>query len=497
MNNYKNILHKKERLLFCGMTLVALGLTATNPVSIKADNVETLSGKIIKNASENSHVRDKTPIDAEKSVTAEWNGIKVSFDTESKTLTIPNCEIELQDGKDFESINSVIDGKKIDEIKHIVFDGKVKITGSATTMFANLDKLVDITGLDNLDTSEVTDMSLMFEGCISLKTIDLTNFDTSKVTNMNAMFYDCSSLTDLNVSKFDTRNVSSMMSMFNSCTNLKNITGLDNFKVKDVDFLAYMFNDDNSLTSLDLSGFKMDQGKAYFEENMLQGLSNLTSITLSKETTINNSGLNTPIIWQNVGKGCPEKPEATEKITSAALSAKYDGNHSNLPENETFVFFKKANSASVAPLIPNTPSASSSSVPNISKPDDKEKPSKNIKKPIVRVVVHPSYLYDENGITVNGKLATGTNISTYDTVYIKGKQFYSLGDGTFVKANNISGINRKLTHNAYEYNIKGKRANRKVLKKNKTVKTYGGAIKIHGKKFYMIAQNTFIKQANF
>lgn len=500
MSNNKTIFNKKGRLLLCGMTLVALGLTATSPVSVKADNEEVSSNNITKNASKNSPAQDKTPNDAEKSVTTNWNGIKVSFDTDSKTLVIPNCEINPQDGKNFEAINSIIDGKKIDKIKHITLEGKVKITGSAAYMFANLDKLTDITGLDNLDTSEVTDMSFMFEGCTKLNSINLSNFDTSKVTDMNAMFYDCSDLTDLNVSKFNTLKVTSMMSMFNNCTNLKSITGLNNFNVNDVNFLAYMFNDDKKLISLDLSGFKMKQNKAYFEENMLQGLTSLTSLTLNKETTINNSGFNTPIIWQNVGKGNLEKPEATETITSSDLAAKYDGNHSKLPENETYIFFKQANSASEVPATPTIPSVPSIPTPIIPNHDSEKNPtgsSENKIQPVDRTIIHNAYLYNKSGKRINGKYVTGTNVKTYGTEYINGKPFYSLGADQFVKANNISGVTRKLTHNAFEYNSKGKRANRKVLRKNKTVRTYGGAIKIYGKKFYMISKNRFVKKANF
>lgn len=495
MNKYKKFFYKKERLLFCGTALIALGLTVTNSSSVKAASEKAPSGKIVKDTSANSHTPDKTPVNNEKAITADWNGIQVYFDKASKTLTIPNGEIDLQKDKSFASINSLVDGKKIDRIEHISFTGKVKIVGSAAYMFANLDKLVDITGLNNLDTTEVTDMSFMFEGCTKLTSVDLSKFETSKVTDMNAMFYDCSSLTDLNVSTFNTLNVTSMMSMFNSCTNLKTITGLNKFNVKDVDFLTYMFNADENLISLDLSGFKMEQGKAYFEKNMLQGLTSLTSITLNKETTINNAGFTTPVIWQNVGKGSLEKPEGTEKIASRDLSAKYDGYHSGLPENETYVFFEQANStaASDTPITPSTPA------PIIPSHDGEKKPSDNNKnkKPINRVIIHTSYLYDKNGISVREKYTAGSNIQTYGSMYIKGKKFYSLGDGKFVKASNITGIKRKLIHNAYEYNSKGKRASRKVLKKNKTVKTYGGAIKIHGKKFYMISQNRFVKQANF
>ena len=44
----------------------------------------------------------------------------------------------------------------------------------------------------------------MFEGCSSLKEIDLYNFNTNNVTDMNQMFFGCSSLKKINLSNFNT-----------------------------------------------------------------------------------------------------------------------------------------------------------------------------------------------------------------------------------------------------------------------------------------------------
>ena len=44
----------------------------------------------------------------------------------------------------------------------------------------------------------------MFEGCSSLKYLDLSDFNTKKVTNMSRMFDQCESLISLNLSNFNT-----------------------------------------------------------------------------------------------------------------------------------------------------------------------------------------------------------------------------------------------------------------------------------------------------
>lgn len=50
----------------------------------------------------------------------------------------------------------------------------------------------------------------MFNGCSSLKELDVSGFDTSKTVNMGNMFSGCSSLESLDVSHFNTSNVKGM-----------------------------------------------------------------------------------------------------------------------------------------------------------------------------------------------------------------------------------------------------------------------------------------------
>ena len=54
--------------------------------------------------------------------------------------------------------------------------------------------------VSNFDTSNVTDMSSMFDGCESLQKLDVSNFDTSNVTGMSAMFFSCTALKNVYVS---------------------------------------------------------------------------------------------------------------------------------------------------------------------------------------------------------------------------------------------------------------------------------------------------------
>lgn len=104
------------------------------------------------------------------------------------------------------------------------------------------------------DTSEVTDMSRMFEGCSNLKRLDLSGFQTSKVTDMSWMFQCCSELVALNISHFDTSSVSTMRFMFSSCCALTELN-LSFFNTSNVTIMGEMFSGCYSLTKLDVSGW--------------------------------------------------------------------------------------------------------------------------------------------------------------------------------------------------------------------------------------------------
>ena len=58
----------------------------------------------------------------------------------------------------------------------------------------------------------------MFDGCSSLKKLNISNFNTNNVTKMGCMFRGCSSLKELNLSNFNTNNVTNMNYMFEGCS---------------------------------------------------------------------------------------------------------------------------------------------------------------------------------------------------------------------------------------------------------------------------------------
>ena len=140
-----------------------------------------------------------------------------------------------------------------------------------------------------INTSQVTDMSSMFNYCKRLTSLDLSGFETSNVTNMSSMFDNCNALTSLDVSSFNTSNVVYMASMFGNC---KALTSLDlsNFETSKVNNMSNMFYYCNRLTSLDLSSF--NTSNVIYMGTMFQNCRGLTSLDLSGFETSKVTNMN-------------------------------------------------------------------------------------------------------------------------------------------------------------------------------------------------------------
>ena len=152
-----------------------------------------------------------------------------TYESDTETLTFEKYEGEslpsdsesewVEDGKSvFEMF-----GSSLRDIKHIVINESFK-TFTPTTLscfFAALSELETITGLEYLNTANVTDMSFLFDHCQKLTSLDLSNFNTAKVTNMNRMFSNCSNLKAIYASdKFITAAVTKSENMFSYCGSL-------------------------------------------------------------------------------------------------------------------------------------------------------------------------------------------------------------------------------------------------------------------------------------
>ena len=206
------------------------------------------------------------------------NGVEVGTLTTSVSNSFAdiNAEVVYKIQQQYENMTPRVltnSDKTID--KNIYFipakkDGTLLLdTSNVTNMNNMFQGCSNLTSIPLLDTSNVTSMNSMFGVCSSLTTILLLN--TSNVTDMGYMFTECESLTTIPL--LDTSNVTNMHNMFTDCSSLTSIPLLD---TSGVTYMYSMFQGCSNLTSIPL----LDTGNVTYMSNMFSGCSSLTTIPL-------------------------------------------------------------------------------------------------------------------------------------------------------------------------------------------------------------------------
>ena len=148
-----------------------------------------------------------------------WNDAQTDYDDVNHTLTIK--------GGALTNPNPIYQqfANKVNDLQTIKITGKVNLSGSAKGLFSNLTNLKTIEGLENVDVTNVTDMSYLFNGDTNLTRLDLSYWAPKNTTDMNHMFSNCTNLERVYIkispyaerypgNIFDTANVTNMSAMF-------------------------------------------------------------------------------------------------------------------------------------------------------------------------------------------------------------------------------------------------------------------------------------------
>jgi len=141
-----------------------------------------------------------------------------------------------------------------DQINRIIFTGSITAGTSLQGLFHFLVNVETIEGLGYFNTSNVTNMSVMFAETQSLTELDISEWDTSNVVDMSDMFSRASSLTELDITNWETSNVENMSGMFFATHALREID-LSNWETGNVTDMSGMFRYTHSLTELDISNW--------------------------------------------------------------------------------------------------------------------------------------------------------------------------------------------------------------------------------------------------
>ena len=167
------------------------------------------------------------------------------YDSATKKYTFK--EVSVEEVSQNENAHLIYDGMKISNLPNyaslekVVFEESFKKFEPTTlsSFFKELKSLTSIIGLENLNTTHVTDMSKMFYNCYNLNSLNLSQFYTGNVEKMNEMFYNCHGLNSLDLSAFNTAKVNNMYRMFYYC--YVRTIDLSSFNTANVENMDEMF----------------------------------------------------------------------------------------------------------------------------------------------------------------------------------------------------------------------------------------------------------------
>lgn len=182
--------------------------------------------------------------------------------------------------------NGIIEGNITKDISNLYNDTNAEIYSIVQQHYETMepriltdtDKTIDknicivptkLDGTSLLDTSRVTDMSYLFQGCKNLRLIP--QIDTSNATNMIYMFWDCNNL--VTIPMIDTSHITDMLRIFQNCSSLVNVPLLD---MSNATNLYGVFNNCTSLVTVP----QFDTHSAETFTDMFSGCINLQDVPL-------------------------------------------------------------------------------------------------------------------------------------------------------------------------------------------------------------------------
>ncbi len=142
--------------------------------------------------------------------------------------------------------------------------------------FLNCSKLSTVTDLKYLNSSEAITMSNMFQGCSSLKSLDLSTLRADKVTTIGFMFCGCSSLTELNLKGLGSMPAmkNNISGLFSGCRSLKTID-MGDIRTTNVTMANRLFENCTRLRDLKLNYLGLFDKVSPKATNAFTGVTNL------------------------------------------------------------------------------------------------------------------------------------------------------------------------------------------------------------------------------
>ncbi|MCT3224188.1 BspA family leucine-rich repeat surface protein [Lactiplantibacillus plantarum] len=240
----------------------------------------------------------------------------------------------------------------------VVIDGKVNAGEDLSYLFFKSPNLATITGFQNIDTSKVTDFSYMFCGTSVADFSSISHWDVSDSENFDSMFASNSKVQSIDLSHWELSQTQSikmrrmfaadtaLISMDLSAWNMSMVTNINGmfagndlntmalksvdlhgWNLKNVTDMGTMFNFDNSLTSVNMSGWQTSSNLSSVD-SMFRGTSSLASLDLS---SIDLQGVIRKYMLLSQNKMYDPIPSSLSTLTLGTMSVLTDTGLPDIP----------------------------------------------------------------------------------------------------------------------------------------------------------------------
>ena len=145
-------------------------------------------------------------------------------------------------------------------------------------MFEGFLSLREICGSNLLDSSKSRDLSRVFAGCLSLKSVDLSDWNTSYAESVEGVFDGCIQLDEANLSGWDLSRCKTISAMFRECNHLQTLD-VSKWDVSQVQDFSDAFACCYELKTLDVS--KWNTASARNMEGLFNRCSSMTELDVS------------------------------------------------------------------------------------------------------------------------------------------------------------------------------------------------------------------------
>ena len=204
---------------------------------------------------------------------------------------------------------------------------------NAANMFRDCSNLT-VLDLSGFSANSITNMSYLFAGCEKLSTLDITDLNTDKVMNFDGMFQDNIKLREIiGIEDMNVSNGTNLSHMFQGMDAIEELN-LSAWNTSNASTMAYMFEGTDNLENLYLSGFSVNS-LSYCDYMFANtGLVNIFATDWIDEKTVNNA--------DHMFENSPNLPAFDEEVVD--WSKAYVGGYFALPPN-TLLQGEKFNAA--------------------------------------------------------------------------------------------------------------------------------------------------------